>query len=236
MDREAMASGGWSIELWLSGADDRATQGELQRRVWEELAWEALLQGAELRVEVADYAAVLEGTAEHYLAKAAAERAARRVEGIRGIDNRIEVRPPASAARSDAEILAAAERALEWSALVPHKRITLHVAAGVVTLAGEVTRACELAVAQDVVSSLAGVTDIRNRITVRPAVHPDDLKDHLKKALRHEHVRHVSIETHGDTVVLHGRVRSLAQRDEVKHAVWAVPGVGAVQDEMEVEH
>lgn len=231
---ESAASGGWSIELWLSGAGDRAIQSELQRRVWDEFGWEALLQSADLRVEVADRVTVLDGTVDHYLAKLAAERAAKRVEGIRGVENRIRVQPPASITRSDADLAAAAARALEWSAVVPPKLITLEVAAGVVTLSGEVSRECQRAAAEDVVSRLAGVTDVRNQIAVHPTVHPERLGDRVKDVLRHEHARHVRAETRGDTVVLHGRVRSLAQRDELEHAVWAVPGVGAVRDEIEI--
>jgi osmotically-inducible protein OsmY len=90
---EITASGGSSIELWLSGGENELAQVTLQRRVWEEIREEVLLTGAELLVEVADRVAVLEGTVDHGLAKAAAERAAWRVEGLRGVENRIEVRP-----------------------------------------------------------------------------------------------------------------------------------------------
>ena len=228
METEAGSSGGWSIELWLS--DDRSAAAELQRRVWEEIEWEALLQNAQLRVAVSDRIAVLDGSVEHFPAKAAAERAAKRVEGIRGVENRILVQPPAATARSDAQLLAAADRALEWCAMVPRDRITLAVESGAVTLGGEVSCECERAEAEDVVSRLAGVTDVRNQIAVRPAVHPEHLKDRVKDALRHEHAKHIAVDTHGDTVVLRGRVRSLAQRDEIEHAVRAVPGVAAVED------
>jgi osmotically-inducible protein OsmY len=89
---EITASGGSSIELWLSGGEDELAQVTLQRRVWEELRKETRLAGADLRVEVMDRVAVLEGTVDHHLAKAAAERAAWRVEGLRGVENHIQVR------------------------------------------------------------------------------------------------------------------------------------------------
>ena len=234
METETVSSGGSSIELWLADADDRGTQSELQRRVWEEFEWEALLQNVGLRVHVANYVAVLSGTVAHYPAKAAAERVARQVEGIRGVENRIQVRPPAAHAQNDADVAVAAARVLEWSALVPQERVSVSVEAGVVTLCGEVSRECERAAAEDVVSCLAGVTDVQNQIAIRPAEHPEHLGDRVKDALRHERARHITVETRGDTIVLLGRVRSLAQRDELEHAVWAVPGVGAIQDELEV--
>ena len=89
---EITGSGGSSIELWLSGGDEQATEVRLQRRVWEELREDVTLAGADLRVEVTDGVAVLDGIVDHYRAKAAAERAARRVEGLCGVESRIQVR------------------------------------------------------------------------------------------------------------------------------------------------
>jgi len=232
---EITASGGSSIEMWLSsGEEEHVAQMELQQRVWDEFASEALLQDADLRVEVADRVAVLEGTVEQYFVKATAERAARRVEGLRAVESRIQVQLRAAHIQTDADLTAAASRALEWGGLVPPERITVRVEAGVITLGGEVGWESQRAAAVGVVSRLAGVKDVHNRIAVRPPVRPDRLERRIRNALRHVPARHVTVGTHGDTVVLHGRVRSLAQRDDVEHAVWAVPGVAAVADEIEV--
>jgi osmotically-inducible protein OsmY len=89
---EIMGSGGSSIELWLSGDDQQVTDVRFQREVWEALRGEVTLAGADLRVEVTNGVAVLDGTVYHDRAKAAAERAARRVEGLSGVESRIEVR------------------------------------------------------------------------------------------------------------------------------------------------
>jgi osmotically-inducible protein OsmY len=89
---EIPGSGGSSIELWLSGDDQQVTDVRFQREVWDALRGEVALAGADLRVEVTDGVAVLDGTVDHDRAKAAAERAARRVEGLRSVESRIEVR------------------------------------------------------------------------------------------------------------------------------------------------
>jgi len=218
---ETTASGGSSIELWLSSGDERVAQVTLQRR-------------ADLRVELTDRVAVLDGTVDHYLAKAAAERAARRVEGLCGVESRIQVRPRAAHVQTDADLSAAAVRALEWSALVPREPITVRVESGAVTLGGAVSWAGDRIAAEDIVSRLGGVTDVRNQIAVRPATRPAGFQERLREAVQHQHARHVAVELRGDTVVLRGRVRSLAERDELEHAVWTVPGVGALADEVEV--
>jgi osmotically-inducible protein OsmY len=231
---EITASGGSSIELWLSGGEDRIADMELQQRVWDEFAAESRLEGADLRVEVADRVATLEGTVEQYFVKATAERAARRVEGIRAVESRIQVQLRASQLQTDADLRAAAAQALEWGGLVPPERIRVRVEAGVITLDGDVGWESRRAAAVDVVSRLAGVRDVRNRIAIRPPVRPDRLERRIHNALRHVPAPHVTVETRGDSVVLHGRVRSLAQRDRVEHAVWAVPGVADLADEIEV--
>jgi osmotically-inducible protein OsmY len=227
-------SGGSSIELWLAGEEEDVAQIELQCRIWEELAAEVPPASADLRVEVANRVAVLEGTADHYLVKAAAERAARRVEGVRAVENRIRVRTPAAHVQTDVDLSAAAGRALEWSPLVAGEPVTVRVESGAITLGGEVSRAGARLAAEDVVSRLAGVTDVRNEIVVRPTTHAAPLRDRVRDAIRHERVRHVAVELRGGTVVLSGRVRSLAERDNLEHAVWAVPGVAALADDVQV--
>ncbi len=89
---EIAGSGGSSIELWLSGGDDQFADVRLQTRIWEELHEDARLEGAELRVEVVDGVAVLDGTVDQVVTKTVAERAARRVEGLRSMESHIQVR------------------------------------------------------------------------------------------------------------------------------------------------
>ena len=89
---EITGSGGSSIEMWLSGEDDQHSEVALQGRVWEELRREPLLVSADLEVEVMDHVAVLSGRVNQQIARTAAERAARRVEGVREVENRIQVR------------------------------------------------------------------------------------------------------------------------------------------------
>lgn len=89
---ELGGSGGSSIELWLAGGDEPHPDVALQGRVWDELHQEAMLSSADLEVEVTDRVAVLEGTVDHDVARVVAERAARRVDGLHDVRNRIRVR------------------------------------------------------------------------------------------------------------------------------------------------
>jgi len=89
---EITGSGGSSIELWLSGGNERAMDMQFQDRIWEELHAEVRLATAELRVEVNGGVAVLDGTVDRDVTRATAERAARRVQGLRNVENHIQVR------------------------------------------------------------------------------------------------------------------------------------------------
>lgn len=70
-------------------------------------------------VMVKDGIVTLTGWVDSFTKKWAAEEAAHRVRGVKAVANDIEVRLANSAERTDADIAAAATRALEWDAFVP---------------------------------------------------------------------------------------------------------------------
>src|SRR3989442_4788 len=112
------------------------TDQDIQRDVLNELKWEPRVQPNEIGVAVKDGVVTLTGWVESYTKKWAAEEAAHRVRGVLAVANDIEVRLPSSAERTDADIAAAAIRALEWDAFVPVDRLDVTVSKGWVTLRG----------------------------------------------------------------------------------------------------
>src|SRR5437660_11923473 len=130
---------------------------QIQRDVLAELKWDARVQPNEIGVAVKDGIVTLIGWVDSYTKRWAAEEAARRVRGVKAVANDIEVRLPSSAERTDADIAAAATRALQWDILVPADRIKLTVSNGRVTLEGEVTWQFQKKEAERVVRRLAGV-------------------------------------------------------------------------------
>src|ERR1700737_2972003 len=113
------------------------TDEDIQRDVLEELKWDARVQPNEIGVAVKNGIVSLSGEVDSYLKKWAAEEAALRVKDVKAVANDIEVRLPAFAERSDADIAAAALYALEWDANVPLDRVKVTVSEGWVTLTGE---------------------------------------------------------------------------------------------------
>jgi len=98
---------------------------EIQKDVLAELKWDAQVQPNEIGVAVKDGVVTLTGWVDSYLKKWAAEDAAHRVSGVRAVANEIEVK--LATERTDADIAAAAVRALEWDSSVPVDKIKVTV-------------------------------------------------------------------------------------------------------------
>ena len=89
------------------------TDAQLQRDVLDELKWEPSVDAAHIGVSVKDGIVTLSGHVSSYGEKYAAERAAKRVHGVKAVANELEVKLPGSSQRTDADIAAAAVNALK---------------------------------------------------------------------------------------------------------------------------
>ena len=106
----------------MAVATETRTDAQIQADMLAELKWEPRVQPNEIGVIVKDGVVTLTGAVDSFTKKWAAEEAAHRVRGVKAVANDIEVRLPSSAERTDADIAAAAVRALEWDAFVPPSR------------------------------------------------------------------------------------------------------------------
>ncbi|MBY8873825.1 BON domain-containing protein [Micromonospora sp. PLK6-60] len=144
------------------------TDQDIQTDVLDELTWEARVAPHEIGVTVDAGIVTLTGWVDSYAKKWAAEQAAHRVARVRAVANDLTVRLNPAAERTDADLAAAVERALEWDAFVPVERIAVTVAAGWVTMRGDVDWEYERRTAERTVGRLTGVRGVTNGIAVRP--------------------------------------------------------------------
>jgi osmotically-inducible protein OsmY len=207
----------------------------LQREILDELKWEPSIDPAEIGVAVKDGVATLTGHVDSYAQKLAAERAAKRVRGVRGVAEEIEVRIPMVTQRTDADIARAALNALQWNVRVPDEQVKVKVEDGWVTLEGEVDWGFQKEASVDAVRDLIGVCGVSNLLTVKPKVQTQEIKAKIAQAFKRSaelEADRIKVEAMNGKVTLSGKVHSWSERDEASRVAWAAPGVSAVVNQL----
>jgi osmotically-inducible protein OsmY len=222
---------GTCIRLYLPRGVPMKTELELRRDIEQELEWDPSVDQRRIGVSVVDGVVTLTGEVSSYPEKCNAERAVERVAGVKAIANDIEVRT--SDEHTDTAIARAAVNALRWDVSVPDDRIKVTVETGWLTLKGDLDWDYQRRAAEAAVRNLAGVRGISNLITVRPPLHPTDIKKRIqvmfKRAAAYDAMQ-ITVEVSGGEVTLRGKVRSFAERHEAEKAAWAAAGVTAVHN------
>ncbi len=209
---------------------------ELRQLVIDELEYEPSVDAADIGVIAEKGVVTLSGHVADYVQKMAAERAAWRVKGVKGIAQKIEVRLPGDKKWNDDEIAQRALNILAWNTLIPKDCVRVRVAGGWITLSGSVNWNYQRQAAENEVRKLSGVKGVTNDIMLSSVVQAGDLKRRIQDALkRHAEIEadavHVDVRSDG-TVRIDGRVDNWSEMQAVEHAVWSAPGVQHVDDHL----
>jgi osmotically-inducible protein OsmY len=213
------------------------SDSQLKKDVESELEWDAVVKANNIGVAAKDGVVTLTGHLDSYAEKYAAERAAQRVQGVKGLAVELDVRLGANAKRTDADLASAAESALRWHALVPEDRIKVMVEKGWVTLSGEVDWEYQRNYAMKAVRPLTGVLGVTNSMSVKPLVTPANIKNRIQGALERQadrEAKNIEVVVSGHSVTLKGQVHSWAERTAAQGAAWSAPGITSVINDLRV--
>lgn len=213
----------------LSIADTRARDAVLRQ-----LEWDPQVDASAVTVAVKDGAVTLTGYVDSYYGKLAAERDARRVQGVRAVANDIQVRPMLE--RTDTDIAEDAATALRVVDNVPDAvQATVHH--GHISLTGRVQWVFQRDAAERAVRHLRGVRGVANHISVTPHAVQHDVRRQIVRALHRSAdvtAGDIVVEVAGTTATLTGVVGSLSQREAAEWAAANTPGVTDVVNHLNV--
>ncbi|AXH36091.1 BON domain-containing protein [Humibacter sp. BT305] len=213
------------------------TDRQLKQAVIDELDWTPGVSTTRVGVSVLDGIVTLSGEVTSLPEKLAAQKAARRVHGVRTVADDLVVRGTPEAAASDEEIAQRVNSVLSWSTSLPHGAITARVHDGAVILDGTVDWQYQREAARKAVQNVEHVRLVDNRITLARRVSANDAGERIRRALIRDALvdaGNITVAVSDTTVRLTGTVHSFEERREAERAAWNSPHATAVENNLTV--
>lgn len=149
------------IEVRLPSASP-TDDDQVAKRALDIIAWDTTLPANAIKVKVERGWVTLSGTVDWHHQRSGCESAVRRLAGVIGVANLIELRHQVQ----PGDIRASVERALQRNAEVEAANIRMRVEGGEITLSGTVRSAHERNAVQRAAWAVPGVTAVVNQLTI----------------------------------------------------------------------
>ena len=207
----------------------------LRDAVLHQLEWDPAVDAGGIGVTARGGAVTLTGSINTYAGKLAAERAAKRVNGVRAVANDLEVK--LAVGRTDADVAADAATMLKLHHEVPDS-VQAAVHHGHVTLTGNVDWHYQRIQAEKAVRHIRGVRQVVDRIAVVPRAAGRDLRRRIAQALYRNatlDAKHIDVTVTGSVAHLRGTATTWLQRDAAERAAYDAPGITVVDNQIVVD-
>jgi osmotically-inducible protein OsmY len=213
-------------EVPMSTTNLTGTDLTLRDAVVRQLDWDPQVDASAIGVSVGRGTVTLTGTIDSCPGKLAAERAVKRVAGVRAVANDLEVRLTAD--RTDADVAADIVRTLESRSTVP-RGVQASVHYGYVSLTGAVNWLFQKRDVAEAVQHVRGVRGVFNHL--RAVEH--DVRHHIVQALYRSadlDAGQIDVMVSGSTAILTGTVGTWLQREAAERAAASAPGIADVHN------
>ena len=213
------------------------SDSDIKRDVESELKWSPDLDETDVAAKVNGGVVTLTGFVRSYLEKRRAEEAAKRVAGVAGLANDIEVRPASGERMEDPEIARAAVASIRRELPMSGESVKALVRDGHITLEGNVEWNFQRELVESALWHLPGVLSVDDQIKVKPRAKPAEIKRLIEDAFRRSaqiDADHISVNADGGTVTLSGKVRTWSERAQAQQTAWFAPGVSDVKNEITI--
>lgn len=152
-------------EIKVSPVNRPRTDTDIAEAVWHALEWDALIPDSRLEVTVSNGWVALQGRVDLLRERGDAERLVRRLEGVRGVYNLIEVRPPEERTENVRDAIGEALRRL---AEREAEGIKVSLSKGTANLTGRVHTWAEKQVILGALKLAPGVERVNDQLRIDP--------------------------------------------------------------------
>ena len=211
---------------------------QIQKDVMDELKSQPFLNASEIGVAVKNGIVTLSGQIDTYSKKLSAEKAAKKVAGVKAIAEDIQIGVSPAYNKTDTEIAEAVLNALKWHTAVEEEKIKIKVENGNVTLEGEAEWDFQRSNAKTAIENLTGVRSVFNLITVKPKITASDIEQKISAAFHRSatiDAGKITADVMGSRVTLRGTVHSYTEKEDAENAAWNAPGVLSIENKLEIE-
>src|SRR5258705_24041 len=214
---------------FLSGKEEekKRSDRDIKRDVEDEIGWDPSIDATAIAVAVKDGVVTLTGFVRNYMDKFHAEAAAKRVAGVAGLANDIEVGLSRADQRPDPEIARDAVAAIKSRLPLSSEHIKVVVDKGWVTLEGQVEWNYQRDEAERAVRRINGVKGVINSIGLEPRAKPSEIKHKIEEAFRRSaeiDASRITVEANGGGRVPGGPGRPWAEGRGAEPPPPASPG------------